>query len=127
MRELITQIASRIGVTEAQATGGAALLLKTAREKLGATEFDQAIGALPGMQALLDAAPRAGGAGKLFGSLASAVGGNRAAMIATVISGFHKLGMNTHHAQAFVPVLVEHLRGNLDVPAAQRIEQLLRA
>jgi hypothetical protein len=127
MHELASKIAAAVGVTETQASGGAALLLMAARDKLGAAEFDQAIGTLPGLQALLAAAPRAGGASKLFGGLASAVGGSRAAMIATVISGFNKLGMTTNHAQAFVPVLVEHLRSKLDVSTAQRFEQLLRA
>jgi hypothetical protein len=48
-------------------------------------------------------------------------------MIATVVSGFGKLGMNTAQAQAFVPVIVEHLRDKLDPAAADRLEQLLRA
>jgi len=126
MHELASKIAATLGVNEAQATGGAALLLKAARDKLGAAEFDRSIGTLPGMPALLDSAPRAGGVGKLFGGLASAVGGNRAAMIATVVSGFNKLGMSPKQAEAFIPVLVEHLRGKLDAPTAQRIEQLLR-
>ena len=122
-----SKIAARLGVTDAQASGGAALLLKAARDKLGATTFDASIGALPGMAALLDSAPRPGGIGKLFGGVASAMGSNRAAMLATVVSGFGKLGMNTDQAQAFVPVIVEHLRGKLDPAAADRLEQLLRA
>lgn len=122
-----SKIAARLGVTDAQASGGAALLLKAARDKLGAATFDQSIGALPGMAALLASAPRAGGMGRLFGGVASAMGSNRAAMIATVVSGFGKLGMNTDQAQAFVPVIVEHLRGQLDPAAADRLEKLLRA
>jgi hypothetical protein len=127
MDELVAKIAAATGVSEAQAGGGAALLLKAARDKLGAAEFDRSIGALPGMSALLESAPRAGGVGRLFGGLASAVGGNRAAMIAAVVSGFGKLGMTPRHAEAFAPVLIEHLRANLDAETAQRIEQLLRA
>ena len=122
-----SKIAATLGVTDAQASGGAALLLKAARDKLGAATFDQSIGSLPGMAALLASAPRAGGIGKLFGGVASAVGGNRAAMIATVVSGFGKLGMNTDQAKAFVPVIVEHLRGQLDPASAARLEHLLRA
>ena len=127
MHELVSNLVAKLGVSEAQAGGGAALVLKAARDKLGAAEFDRTIGALPGMPALLAAAPRAGGVGKLFGGLATAVGGNRAAMIATVISGFNKLGMSPRHAESFVPVVVEHLRNKLDAPTAQRIEQLLRS
>ncbi len=127
MRELSSKIAARVGVSEAQASGGAALLLKAARDKLGAVTFDQSIGTLPGMAALLASAPRRGGVGKLFGGVASAVGGSRAAMIAAVVGGFGKLGLNTDHAQAFVPVIVEHLRGSLDTATADRLEKLLRA
>ena len=127
MIDLSSKIAARVGVSERQAGGGAALLLKAARDKLGGAAFDESIGALPGMASLLASAPREGGMGKLFGGVAAAVGGNRAAMIATVISGFGKLGMNTGHAQAFVPVIVEHLRGKLDSATADRLEQMLRA
>ena len=127
MQELVSNLVAKLGVNEAQASGGAALVLKAARDKLGAAEFDRTIGALPGMPALLNAAPRAGGVGKLFGGLAGAVGGNRAAMIAAVIGGFNKLGMSPRHAEDFVPVLVDYLRRHLDAPTAQRIEQRLRA
>jgi hypothetical protein len=127
MDTLVSRIAEKVGVSEAQARGGAALLLKAARDKLGATQFDQSIGTLPGMAALLDSAPRAGGVGRLFGGLASAVGGDRAALVAAIVGGFNKLGMKPQLAEAFVPVIVEHLRANLDPSTAQRIEQLLRA
>jgi hypothetical protein len=127
VRDLVSKIAATVGVSEAQASGGAALLMTAARDKLGAAMFDQSIGALPGMAGLLATAPRPKGLGRLFGGVASAVGGNRAAMIATVVSGFSQLGMNTDHAQAFVPVIVEHLRSKLDPGTADRVEKLLRA
>lgn len=127
MQDLVSNLVAKLGVSEPQASGGAALLLKAARDKLGAAEFDQSIGTLPGMPALLDAAPRAGGVGKLFGRFAAAVGGNRATMIATIVGGFNTLGMTPKHAEAFAPVLIEYLRDKLDAPTAQRIEQLLRA
>jgi hypothetical protein len=127
VRDLTAKIAAQVGVSEQQASGGAALLMAAARDKLGAATFDQSIGTLPGMAALLAAAPKPKGLGRLFGGAASAVGGKRAAMIATVVSGFGQLGMNTDHAQAFVPVIVEHLRSKLDPATAERVEKLLRA
>jgi hypothetical protein len=64
---------------------------------------------------------------ELVSKIADAVGGNRAAMIATIVGGFGKLGMNPQHSEAFAQVLIEHLRSNVDPETAQRIEQLLRA
>ncbi|MBS0612306.1 MAG: DUF2780 domain-containing protein [Proteobacteria bacterium] len=127
MHDLITTITCRLGVTETQARGGAALVLSAARDKLGAAAFDTSLGALPGMPALLAAAPKPKGLGRLFGGVASAVGSGRAAMIAQVVGGFGQLGMNTDQAQAFVPIIVEHVRARLDPAVAERVEQLIRA
>lgn len=127
MQDLIATLARQLDVTDTQARGGAALVLGAARDKLGTATFDTALGVLPGMQALLAAAPKPKGMGRLFGGVANAVGGNRAAMIAQVLSGFGQLGMNASQAQAFVPIIVEHLRGRVDPGTAARIEQLIRA
>jgi len=127
MHELITAITHKLGVTEKQARGGAALVLGAARDKLGAAAFDASLGALPGMPALLVAAPKPKGLGRLFGGVASAVGSGRAATIAQVVGGFSQLGMNTDQAQAFVPIIVEHFRARLDPAVAERLEKLIRA
>jgi uncharacterized protein YidB (DUF937 family) len=76
MNELITQLVSQLGVQEGQAKGGAGLLLKLAQSKLGG-DFSKVSAAVPGLQDLIKSAPEAGGAGKLLGSLAGALGGEK--------------------------------------------------
>lgn len=127
MQDLVEQLEKQLGVSTAQARGGAALVLGAARDKLGAATFDDSIGRLPGMAELLGAAPRPKGLGRLLGGVASRVGGNRAAMIAAVLGGFSQLGMKPSHAEGFVPIMVEHLRSRLDPATAARVEELLRA
>jgi len=61
MKELIDQLKAKLGVSGAQAEGGAAVLFKAARDKLGAGEFDQLLGGIPGLGDLMKNAPAAPG------------------------------------------------------------------
>jgi hypothetical protein len=127
MQELIDQLTKSLGVTGAQAEGGAAVLFKAARDKLGGTEFDQLLGGLPGLGDLLKKAPAAGGGlGGLLGGLAGAVGGN-AALISTIVGGFGKLGLNTEDARRFAPVIMDFLRTRAGPEIAGKLEKILRA
>ena len=127
MKELIDQLTRTLGVTGAQAEGGAAVLFKAARDKLGGAEFDQLLGGVPGLGDLLKKAPAAGGGlGGLLGGLAGAVGGN-AALISTVVGGFGKLGLNTDDARRFAPVIMDYLRTKAGPDVASKLEKILRA
>ena len=74
MNELIQQLVSQLGVNPDQAKGGAGLLFKVAQSKLGG-DFSKITQALPAVTDLIKAAPAEGGASKLLGGLASAIGG----------------------------------------------------
>ncbi len=89
MKELIDKLTSSLGVNGAQAEGGAAVLFKAAKDKLGGGEFDKLLGGVPGLGDLMRKAPSGGGGGLggLLGGLASAVGGI-ASLFATVVLGF---------------------------------------
>src|SRR6185369_10425520 len=109
------------------AEGGAAVLFKAAKDKLGASEFEQLLGGVPGLAALLKKAPAAGGGlGGLLGGLAGAVGGN-AQLISTVVGGFGKLGLTVNDAKRFAPVMMDFLRSKVGPDVAARLEQTLRA
>jgi hypothetical protein len=127
MKELIDMLTKNLGVNGAQAEGGAAVLFKAAREKLGGAEFDQLLGNLPGLGDLMKKAPASGGGGLagMFGGLASAMGGN-AALIATIVGGFGKLGLTTDHAKKFVPVILEFLRSKVGPDVVSKLEKTLR-
>ena len=88
MKELVELLTKNLGVSGAQAEGGAAVLFKAAKEKLGGGEFDKLLGGVPGLGDLLKKAPASGGGlGGMLGGLAGAMGGN-AGLIATVLGGF---------------------------------------
>lgn len=127
MKELIDLLTKNLGVSGAQAEGGAAVLFKAAKDKLGGAEFDHLLGGLPGIGDLLKKAPASGGGlGGLLGGLAGAAGGN-AGLIATVLGGFGKLGLSADHAKKFVPVILEFLKTKVGPDAVSKLEKTLRA
>jgi hypothetical protein len=128
MKELIDMLTRDLNVSGTQAEGGAAVLFKAAREKLGGSEFDSQLGGLPGLSDLLKKAPATGGGfGGMLGGLAGAALGGNAALITTVVQGFGKLGLTTDHAKKFVPVILAFLRTKVSPEAVSRLEKTLRA
>lgn len=125
MNELTDALVTRLNVDERQARGGAGVLFRAARDRLGAAEFDQLVGDVPGVRELLRAAPSPSGGG-LLGGLASALGGN-SALLASVMTGFDALGLTRHHAKQFVPVILEHLRAHAGQDRVERLERALRS
>ncbi|HET9864125.1 MAG TPA: DUF2780 domain-containing protein [Steroidobacteraceae bacterium] len=127
MKELIDMLTGSLGVNTAQAEGGAAVLFKAAKDKLGEGEFSKLLGSVPGLADLLKKAPPAGGGGfgGLLGGLAGAVGGN-AALIGTIVGGFGKLGLGTDDAKRFVPVIMDFLRKKVGPDVVARLEKTLR-
>ena len=127
MKELIDMLTSKLGISGAQAEGGAAVLFKAARDKLGAAEFDQLLGGIPGLADLLRKAPASGGGlGGLLGGLAGAIGGN-AALIGSIVNGFGKLGLKPEDAKKFVPVILGFLRTQVGPDVVSNLEKTLRA
>ena len=126
MQELIDLLMKRLNVDNQQAQGGAAILFKAAREKLGSAEFTRMLGSVPGLDALMTRAPETKSAGGLLGGLAALAGGNTA-IIANIVQGFSKLGLGTEHAQSFVPVILDFLRTKVGPDVVARLEKTLRA
>jgi len=128
MKELIDALTKKLGVNAGQAEGGAAVLFKAARQKLGGAEFDKLLGGVPGLGDLMKKAPASGGGGLggLLGGLAGAMGGN-AALISTIVGGFGKLGLGVEDAKRFAPVMMEFLRSKVGADVAAKIEKVLRA
>ena len=127
MKELIDSLTKSLGISGAQAEGGAAVLLKAAKDKLGAAEFDSQLGSVPGLHDLLKKAPATGGGlGGLLGGLAGAMGGN-AALISTIVGGFGKLGLKAEDAKKFVPIIMGFLRTKVGPDVVSNLEKTLRA
>jgi hypothetical protein len=129
VKELIDSLMKDLGISAAQAEGGAAVLLKAAKDKLGAAEFDSQLGSVPGLYDLLKKAPASGGGGALgglLGGLAGAIGGN-AALLSSIVSGFGKLGLRPEDARKFAPVIVGFLRTKVGPDVVSSLEKTLRA
>ena len=127
MKELIDSLTKSLGISGTQAEGGAAVLLKAAKDKLGAAEFDSQLGSVPGLNDLLKKAPAAGGGlGGLLGGLAGAMGGN-AALISSIVGGFGKLGLKAEDAKKFVPIIMGFLRTKVGPDVVSNLEKTLRA
>ena len=127
MKELIDMLTGALGVDAKQAEGGAAVLFKAAKDKLGDGEFSRLLGGVPGLTDLVKKAPASGGGGLggLLGGLAGAVGGN-AALISTIVGGFSKLGLTTDDAKRFVPVILDFLRKKAGPDVVSKLEKTLR-
>lgn len=128
MKELVDMLTKGLGVNGSQAECGAAVLFNAAKDKLGGAEFGQLLGGVPGLSDLMKKAPPAGGGGLggMLGGLAGAMGGN-AALIATVVGGFSKLGLKADDAKKFVPVILQFLRTKVGADVVTKLEQTLRA
>ena len=128
MKELIDMLTGALGVNVGQAEGGAAVLFKAAKDKLGEGEFGKLLGGVPGLSDLMNKAPATGGGGLggLLGGIAGAIGGN-AQLISTIMGGFGKLGLTTDDAKRFVPVILDFLRKKVGPDVVSKLEQTLRA
>ena len=128
MNELIAQLVSQLGVQEGQAKGGAGLLLKLAQSKLGG-DFSKVSAVIPGIQELIKAAPEAGGASKLLGGLAGALGGGKAgglADLASLAGGFSQLKLDPQMISKFVPIILSFVQSKGGQEAVKLLSGVLK-
>jgi hypothetical protein len=102
--ELVGSVSKEIGSTPEQAAGAVGALFGVAKSRLPATDFSQVEKAVPGMDALLKAAPvTTGGGSGTAGALAQLAGS--AGGLASVIPAFTQLGLKPDMVAKVVPVL----------------------
>ena len=106
--ELIELLTINLGVGEDQAKGGAGLLFNLAKEKLGDGDFSQLAQHVPGINGLIDSAPKSGGFGAALGGIASKLGGGASKLggIANLAGGFSDLGLDSSMLGKFVPIIL---------------------
>lgn len=110
--ELIQILTSQLGISNDQASGGAGLLLKMAKEKLGGADFSQVANAVPDVEKLISSAPAAGGLGSALGGLASSFGGGAGQLgdLAALAGGFKKLNMSSDVISKFIPIIMSFVQ-----------------
>ena len=106
--ELVGELSKEIGATPEQAAGAAGALFGVAKSRLKPEEFSQVASAVPGMNALLKAAPAAGGGPVgTTGALSQAAGA--AGGLAAAGSAFTKLGLQPSMVSKAIPVLTQYV------------------
>jgi hypothetical protein len=125
--ELIQQLVSQLGIQEGQAKGGAGLLFKQAKERLGSDEFSQLVQKVPGAESLIKDAPQSGGIMGAVGSLASKFGGkgNELGNMASLTGGFSKLGLDSGMISKFIPIVLSYVQGKGGNEAMQLLQKAL--
>lgn len=111
--ELVGALSKELGATPEQSAGAAGALFGVAKSRLAPAEFDKVAKAVPGMAALLKAAPAAGAVGTSgVSKLAGSAGG-----LASAASAFSKLGLQPDMVGKAVPVLTSFVSksGGADV------------
>ena len=114
---LVGELSKEIGSTPEQAAGAAGALFAVAKSRLNADEFAQVSKAVPGMSALLKAAPAVEGAAGL-GAMAKATGTSGSiGGLASAATAFSKLGLKPDLVGKAVPVLTSFVTksGGADV------------
>ena len=101
--DLVGQLSTELGSSPEQAAGAAGALFGLAKSRLQPDEFKQVSNAVPGMSALLLAAPAAGGTKGTSGSLSQLAG--QAGGLMAAASAFSKLGLSPDLVAKAVPIL----------------------
>ena len=127
MSDIVTDLASKCGISPEQAKKGLGAVLAFVKEQVPDDTFAQVSAAVPGSDQMMAAAgPReepSGGvietikgmASKLFG------GGSAAALLAKLSS----LGISAEQAQSFLPKVLEFLKGKLPDSVMKQISGLI--
>lgn len=123
--ELIDEIVKNLGINEDQAKGGAGLLLKMAKEKLGADEFSEVENAIPETDDVIRSAPESGGIAGALGGIASSLGAEKLGNIASLSGGFSKLGLNSGMIGKFAPIILSFVQSKGGDTAKSILEKVI--
>ncbi len=113
---LTDALVRQLGVTPAQATGGAGSLFSTARQGMSPADFAQVSKAVPGMDQYLAAAPSqaapASGTAGLMGAAGNALGGSSSSLgtAASLAGSFQSLGLSSGMVSQFIPVVLQYVK-----------------
>lgn len=109
--ELIDLLTKNLGVSSAQAEGGAGMLFKLAKDKLSGDEFGQVTKAVPGVSDLVSKAPSGGGTGGVLGMASKMLGGGSdMGNLAGLASGFSSLDLSPDMISKFLPIILSFVQ-----------------
>jgi len=130
MSDTISDLAAQSGLTSDQAQKGLGAVLSYLKESLPKEDFAQLSAAVPDSDQMMAAAgPREESSGGLFGAIAGMAGklfgGGDAS--AALVAKLSSLGISAEQVQAFLPRVLEFLKGRLPDATVKQISALLPA
>ena len=127
--QLITQLASQVGVSEQQVAGGVGALMKYAEQTLDKEQFAEISDALPGLTDLLKSAPDVDEESSTAAQLSSLLGegdtANKAKKLANLRDSLDKLGLSTEQIAKFIPVVIDYAKSKGGDSIAGLLKQAL--
>ena len=106
---IVDVLVQQLGVTPAQASGGAGSIFSMAQQVMTPSNFGLVSKAVPGMDQLLAAVPAAG-ATNLMGGAAGTLGGGSLGNMVALAGSFQSLGMDSGMMSQFLPVILDYLQ-----------------
>ena len=105
--QLIPLLTNNLGVTESQAKGGAGAIFDYVKQNVSAEDFSTVVKALPGVDSLLQFAPKASGLSAQIGGLSSGLGDKSGLTgMAGLTESFAKLGLNAGMVDKYVNTIL---------------------
>lgn len=129
MADIISELASKAGVSSDLAKKGMGALLSFAKEKLPADSFSKVLSAIPGGDNMMATAaetgpePSAGVLNTLSGLAGKLLGGAGGAT--ALVSKLTQLGFSADQLQNFLPTLLEFLKSKLPPDVMNKITSLI--
>lgn len=137
--ELVNLLTDQLGINTQQASGGLGLLMGAAKAKLGG-DFGQVANVLPGVETLIQQAPKPEGAvgtagggiggalGAIGGLLSGAGGGGLGSLasLASLAGGFKQLGLGPDMIGKFVPVVLGFVQSKGGDASRSLLERALK-
>jgi Protein of unknown function VcgC/VcgE (DUF2780) len=106
---IVDILVQQLGVTPAQASGGAGSIFSMAQQVMTPSNFGLVSKAVPGMDQLLAAVPAAG-ATNLMGGAAGTLSGSSLGNMAALAGSFQSLGMSPGTMSQFLPVILDYVQ-----------------
>ncbi|MGR9108598.1 MAG: DUF2780 domain-containing protein [Gammaproteobacteria bacterium] len=124
---LVDSLTGTLGISPAQAQGGAGSLFQFAKQKLGVDGFQGIADVVPGMGDLLGAAPKTNAAGGMLDALGGSGNNPLAGAMdaASLVSKFQQLGLSPDMVGKFIPVMVDYVQNQGGQTAANLLTSAL--
>ena len=126
--DLVSLLTSQLGVTSAQAAGGAGAFFKTAKENMLPDDFSTLAQKVPEATSLLGKAPGiTDNSNSLVTGVSSLLGDSGAKLNSanSLIQSFEKLGLKNDMVQQFAPVIMDYVKKKAGPMSMQLLQSAL--